>query len=246
MSKANVFADVLSSQPSFHVAQSLDTPSTSSAPSVASNGYPTASTSTLQPSAGQPPTHLNVNSAGARVIPVSSGRKGKQRIVTDQRIINKASERSPFLTFAGSSGGMLILPPFVVMIGLRPCLRQIIYLLYSQMSTPRLLTRKMSYGGCYHITSCNSRQKTYRKSFLIRTARERLGQSITTRWKIRWILKVAISLTRALHQPLTGGTDAKLTIEYFRRVRSLHQRFQRAKMKSSQVQSISSLREVNS
>lgn len=96
MSKANVFTDVLSSQSSFHVAQSLDTPSTSSTPSVASNDYPTASTSTLRPSVGQTPTYPDVNGSGARVIPVSGGRKGKQRLVTDQRIINKASERFYF------------------------------------------------------------------------------------------------------------------------------------------------------
>ena len=95
MSKANVFTDALSSQSSFHVAQSLDTPSTSSTPSVASNGYPAASTSTLLPSAGQPATYPDVNGS-ARVIPASGGRKGKQRLVTDQRIINKASERFSF------------------------------------------------------------------------------------------------------------------------------------------------------
>ena len=105
MSKANVFADVLSSQLPFHVAQSLDTPSTSSAPSVASHDNATASTSTLQPSVGHPPTYPNVNGSGTRVIPVSSGRKGKQRTVADQRIINKASERFSFLAFAGSNGG---------------------------------------------------------------------------------------------------------------------------------------------
>jgi hypothetical protein len=110
MSKANVFTDVLSSQPSFHVAQSLDTPSTSSAPSVASNGYSTATTSTLQPSVGQPLTYPNVNGSGVRVLPISSGRKGKQRLAVDQRIINKASERFYFLTFAGSSGRRLTLP----------------------------------------------------------------------------------------------------------------------------------------
>ena len=97
MSKANVFVDVLSTPSPLHVAQSLDTPSTSSTPSVASNGYPTASTSTLQPSAGHPSTYSNVNGPGARVVPVSGGRKGKQRLVTDQRIINKASERFYFL-----------------------------------------------------------------------------------------------------------------------------------------------------
>lgn len=109
MSKANVFADVLSSQSSFHVAQSLDTPSTSSAPSVAGNDYSTATTSTSQPSAGQPATHPNVNDSGAWLVPVSGGRKGKQRLVADQRIINKASERFYILTFAGSNGLTLLL-----------------------------------------------------------------------------------------------------------------------------------------
>lgn len=113
MSKANVFADVLSSQPSFRVVQSLDTPSTSSTPSVASNDYTTASTSTLQPSVGQPPPNSNVNGSGAPVILVGGGRKGKQRLVTDQRIITKASERFHLLTFAGSSGGRLTLPPLL-------------------------------------------------------------------------------------------------------------------------------------
>ena len=39
------------------------------------------------------------------MIPVSSGRKGKQRLVVDQEIIIKASERFAFRTFAGSSDG---------------------------------------------------------------------------------------------------------------------------------------------
>ena len=110
MSKANAFADVLSSQPSFHVAQSLDTPSTSSAPSVASNDYSTATTSISQPSVGQPPTYPTVNGSEARVVPLSNGRKGKQRLAADQRIINKASERFYFLTPVGSSGRRLTLP----------------------------------------------------------------------------------------------------------------------------------------
>ena len=107
MSKPDVFTDVLSSQPPIHVAQSLDTPSTSSAPSVAGNGYSIATTSTSQTSAGHPPTHPNVNDSGARVVPLSSGKKGKQWLVTDQRIINKASERLYFLIFARSSDGRL-------------------------------------------------------------------------------------------------------------------------------------------
>ena len=105
MSKANVFANALSSQSSFHVAQSLDTPSTSSTPSVSSNDNATASTSTLQPTVGHLPSYPTVNGSGARVIPVSSGRKGKQRLVVDQEIIIKASERFAFRTFAGSSDG---------------------------------------------------------------------------------------------------------------------------------------------
>ena len=99
MSKANVFTDALSSQPSFHAAQSLDTPSTSSAPSVTSNDYLTATTSISQPSVGQPPTYPNVNGSEARVVPISNGRKGKQRLAVDQRIINKASERFFFSLF---------------------------------------------------------------------------------------------------------------------------------------------------
>ena len=109
MSKANVFADVLSSQRSIHVAQSLDTPSTSFAPSVASNDNPAASTSTPQPSTGHLPTYPIVNGSEARVIPMSSGRKGKQRLAADQKIINDAFERF-HLNFAGSSGGELTLP----------------------------------------------------------------------------------------------------------------------------------------
>lgn len=97
MSKANVFADVLSSQPPFHVAQSLDAPSTSSSPYVASGDNATASTSTLQPSVGHPLAYPNVNDSGARVIPVKSARKGKQRLLADQMIITKASERFIFL-----------------------------------------------------------------------------------------------------------------------------------------------------
>ena len=99
MSRANVSTDVLSSQPSIHVAQSLDTPSTSSAPSVASNDYSIATTSTLQSSVGHPPTFSDINGSAARVVPLSGRRKGKQRLVADQRIINKASERfySPLL-----------------------------------------------------------------------------------------------------------------------------------------------------
>ena len=105
MSKANVFADLLSSLPPFHVAQSLDTPSTSFVPSVANNDNAAASTSSLQYSVGHPPTHPNVNGSGARVLPINNGRKGKQRLVADQRIINKTSERFYFLAFAGSSSG---------------------------------------------------------------------------------------------------------------------------------------------
>ena len=109
MSRANVSTDVPSSQPSIHVAQSLDTPSTSSAPSVISNDYSIATTSTLQSSVGHPPTHSDVSGSGAQVVPLIGRRKGKKRLVADQRIINKASERLYFLTFTGLSGGRLTL-----------------------------------------------------------------------------------------------------------------------------------------
>ena len=80
----------------------------------------------------------------------------------------------------------------MVIIGLRPCSWQIICLLCSRTSTPRLPIRRMSYGGYYRIMFCNSRQKTYKKSSLIRTAKERLEQSVKPRRKTWWILKVSI------------------------------------------------------
>lgn len=54
-----------------------------------------------------------------------------------------------------------------------------------------------------------------------------------------------ISKRSVVCQALTIAIDAKFTIEYYRRIRSLRRRFQQVKTNASQVSSISSLCKAN-
>ena len=234
MSKANVFADVLSSQPSFHVAQSLDTPSTSSTPSVASNGYPTASTSTLPPSAGQPPSYPDVNGSAARVIPVSSGRKGKQRLVTDQRIITKASERF-YLAFVAPSGEMLTLP---LLCGYDRAASLLaadhLSVMFPEVDTPFTDTEDVVRRLLpYHVLQQPA--KDLQEVIFDPSGKGKARAVHENEVNVEGSWFILFSFRRRL----TNDAGTKLTIEYYRRVRSLHRRFQQVKVKSSQVQSIS-------
>ncbi|KAF9643359.1 hypothetical protein BDM02DRAFT_3191772 [Thelephora ganbajun] len=213
MSKANAFIDVLSSQPSFHVAQSLDTPQTSSTPSVSSNGYTTVLTSALQTSVSQPPTYPAVNGSGARVILVSSGRKGKQRLVVDQRIINKASERFYFLTFARSNDWRLTL---LLLCGYD----RVASLLAADHLSVMFPDVNTSFAD---IEDVIRRLLPYH---VLQQPAKDLQEVIydpSGKGKARAVSKNEVDIE---------GT--KLTIEYYRRIHSLRQRFQQVKVRSSQ------------
>jgi len=236
MSKANVFTDVLSSQSSFHAAQSLDTPSTPSTPSVASNGYPTASTSTLQPSAGQPPTYPDVNGSGVRVIPVGGGRKGKQRLVTDQRIINKASERFYFLAFTGSSGRRLTIPPlFAVVIRVASLLAaDHLSVMFPDVDTPFADTEDVVRRLLpYHVLQQPA--KDLLEVIFDPSGKGKAKAPHKNEEGNEMDIEGARCVIWHTSLPLTTCLDTKFMIEYYRRVRSLHRRFQQAKVESSQV-----------